>query len=279
MELEQIVARVAQIPLAQVDRRRCRVVQLDEVWRAANASTPTGLSLQLDSREFVDAASGRKIGVGSSAALAVALAGALCELAGSVDAATGVAFAAHRQFQDGLGSGVDIACSSAGGIIEYRMGDSKARSTGWPEGLDYALLWSGVPVSTGRKIRRLAERTAQPSRASLGVAARRLAKAWREASTAAILDEFRAYTGVLREFSIDHELGIFDAGHADLVAAADSAGLVYKPCGAGGGDLGVVLADNAAAIESFVGDALPRNFQVLNMNVDLCGMRVVRDAG
>jgi phosphomevalonate kinase len=133
-------------------------------------------------------------------------------------------------------------------------------------------------VSTGRKIRRLAERAEQPSRAALGVAARRLAKAWREAATAAILDEFRAYTGVLREFSIDHELGIFDAGHADLVAAADSAGLVYKPCGAGGGDLGVVLADSAAAIESFIDDALPRNFQVLNMDVDSCGMRVVRDA-
>jgi phosphomevalonate kinase len=81
----------------------------------------------------------------------------------------------------------------------------------------------------------------------------------------------------LHEFSIDHELGIFDAGHAELVSAADAAGLVYKPCGAGGGDVGVVLADNVAAIAAFAGNELPWNFQVLNMNVDPHGMQIERD--
>jgi phosphomevalonate kinase len=250
---------------------------LEEVWRAANARTSTGLSLQLDSREFVDAASGRKIGIGSSAALAVALAAALCELAAPVGNAASVASDAHRRFQDGLGSGADVACSGAGGLIEYCVGSATYPRLSWPEGLEYALLWSGVPVSTGGKIRRLAEHSARPSRAALGVAARRLARAWREASTAAILDEFRSYTVALHEFSIDHELGIFDAGHAELVSAADAAGLVYKPCGAGGGDVGVVLADNVAAIAAFAGNVLPWNFQVLNMNVDPHGMQIERD--
>jgi phosphomevalonate kinase len=251
---------------------------LDEVWRTANARSRTPMSLLLDSREFVAAGSGTKIGSGSSAALTVALAAALCELADTTGDAVSVAFAAHRQFQGGLGSGADVACSIAGGIIEYRMVGNETRSTDWPAGLEHALLWSGVPVSTGRKIRHLAAQKTMPSRAALGIAARRLAKAWRKASTHALLGEFHDYTRTLREFSIDHELGIFDAGHAELAVAAEAAGVVYKPCGAGGGDLGIVLADSEAAIASFVGKALPRNFQVLNMNVDPHGMRVARGA-
>jgi len=250
---------------------------LDAVWRTANASTRTGLSLVLDSSEFLDAASGGKIGIGSSAALAVALAAALCELTATDGDARSIAFAAHRQFQGGLGSGVDVACSFAGGLIEYSMGVGVAQKIVLPAGLAHALLWSGVSVSTGHKLRRLDKHAAQPSRTALVSAARRLAQVWREASTAAILDEYRDYIRVLHEFSIDHELGIFDAGHAELAAAADAAGLVYKPCGAGGGDIGVVLADDAAAIASFLGDALPQNFQVLNMNIDPEGVKLDRE--
>ena len=250
---------------------------LDDVWRTANASTQSGLSIVLDSSEFLDAKDGSKIGIGSSAALSVALSAALCEVADTDGDASSIAFAAHRQFQGGLGSGVDVACSITGGIIEYTIGDSPCLLPAWPEGLAYALLWSGVPVSTGRKLERLDRHAAQPSRAALAVAAGELAAAWREASTPAILDEFRDYTKVLREFSIDHELGIFDAGHAELAAAADAADLVYKPCGAGGGDIGVVLGDDEAVIESFVDKALPQRFELLNMDIDPSGLQVIRE--
>jgi len=250
---------------------------LEDVWRTANANTQTGLSIVLDSSEFLDAKDGSKIGIGSSAALSVALSAALCELTDTDGDATSIAYAAHRQFQGGLGSGVDVACSVAGGLIEYRMGDATCPRLTWPEGLAYALLWSGVPASTGHKLKRLDRHVAQPSRATLGVAARGLAAAWREASTPAILDEFRGYTKVLREFSVDHELGIFDAGHAELAAAADAADLVYKPCGAGGGDIGVVLGDDEAVIESFVGKALPQRFALLNMDIDPSGLQVIRE--
>ena len=250
---------------------------LDDVWRTSNARSRTGLSLQLDSSEFLDAASGSKIGIGSSAALAVALAAALYEILDTDFDATSVAFAAHRQFQNGLGSGVDVACSCAGGLVEYCMGVTAVKKIAWPDGLAYAVLWSGVPVSTGRKLRRLEEHVAKPSRAALVAAAKRLADAWCSASTSAILDQYRDYTRVLRKFSIDHELGIFDAGHAELAAAADAAGLVYKPCGAGGCDIGVVLGDDAVAIEAFVDKSLPQNFNLLNMNIDPDGVRVVRE--
>jgi phosphomevalonate kinase len=128
---------------------------LTDVWQTANAVPSANLSLQLDTREFIDTKQGIKIGIGSSAALTTALAAALCEVAATDADATRVAFAAHRQFQGGLGSGVDVACSSTGGLIEYRMGEAASVSLDWPKGLVYALFWSGVAAATSAKIERL----------------------------------------------------------------------------------------------------------------------------
>lgn len=248
-----------------------------DVWSTANASPSTSLTLRLDTSEFVDAEHGVKIGVGSSAALTTALAAALCEVARTDADSTRVAFAAHRQFQSGLGSGVDVACSCAGGLIEYRMGGESIVQLAWPDGLAYVLFWSGVAVGTGAKIEHLDSQVPKPSRAALVYAARRVAAAWRSGSAAGIIDEYRDYTEVLREFSIDHGLGIFDGGHAEMAELADAAGLVYKPCGAGGGDVGIVFAQNEESIASFVDQQLPQQFQMINARLDPLGVQVDRN--
>lgn len=248
-----------------------------DVWHTANARTNTSLAIVLDSSEFVDAGDGSKIGVGSSAALTVALSAVLSELAETDADASSIAFAAHRRFQDGLGSGTDVACSISGGLIEYTMGARQPQKLRWPEGLAYAVLWSGVAASTARKLAHLDRQAVRSSHATLVAAARALAKAWASASVATILSEYRDYTEALREFSLDHELGVFDAGHEELVRLANTAGLVYKPCGAGGGDIGILLADNEAAIRSFIGNELPASFKKMNMQIDIQGVRVNRE--
>lgn len=250
---------------------------VDDVWRTANPVVPTSLAMVLDTSEFLDAKSNAKIGIGSSAALAVALAAAICELVQADADATRVAFAAHRQFQDGLGSGADVACSTAGGLIAYSMAAGAGPQIAWPEGLAHALVWSGVVTSTGGKLERFGRQEPRPSRSALVDSAQRIATAWRGGSVQTILDEYRDYTHVLREFSIDHGLGIFDAGHAELADAAAAAGVIYKPCGAGGGDVGVVFADDEAAVEAFVSNVVPPNFRALKMSIDRCGVQVDRE--
>jgi phosphomevalonate kinase len=101
-----------------------------------------------------------------------------------------------------------------------------------------------------------------------------VASAWGGGNAQEILIEYRDYIQVLQEFSDDHELGIFDAGHADMVAAAAAADLVYKPCGAGGGDIGIVLASDTESIAEFVDSAIERNFRHLAVNVDPLGVQV-----
>ncbi len=203
------------------------------------------VAIELDTNAFVDSVTGEKLGLGSSAALAVALLAALRKSGDVFDDA----LAAHRVFQGGTGSGVDVATAVHGGLIEYR-GNAVTRLS-WPGGLALRVIWTGVPASTPERLQRLEVAARQPSRRRLGQAAERMAGAWTTADT--VLDEFPAYIDTLRAFSVDHDLGIFDAGHDELADLAAADGLVYKPCGAGGGDVGVLLGPSEQALDDFTG--------------------------
>lgn len=249
---------------------------LEAVWETVGFEPTSNVSLQLDTREFLDLATGNKTGIGSSAALTVALTAALGELTAHAAEPATAAFDAHQKFQGGRGSGVDIATSVAGGLVEYVMNGHETHQLNWPEALVYALIWTGAPASTTQKLDRLARSKPRPSRAALVYSSRRLSRAWCEGRADNILNEYHDYIDVLREFSVDHDIGIFDAGHAELSLTARAAGLVYKPCGAGGGDVGIVLATCAAVVESFLGTALGESDQILDARLDVQGVQSER---
>ena len=247
---------------------------VEDLWRTAHIETSSHLSIRLDTSDFVDAESGAKIGIGSSAALMTAFAAALCRACDVEEDASSIAFAAHRAFQKGLGSGVDVACCRRGGLIEYTMGKGTGNAVSWPDGLVFGLFWSGVSVSTSAKLEHLLKSDRQPSREALTYASRRVASAWGSGNAQEVLLEYRDYIRVLREFSDDHGLGIFDAGHAEMTAAAEAAGLVYKPCGAGGGDVGIVLSSRVESIAEFVNRAKEQSFRHLAISADPLGVQV-----
>jgi len=245
----------------------------EQVWAAAGISSQKPMSFTLDTRAFRE--NGIKTGVGSSAALAVALSAAMSAISGADGAA--VARRAHREFQGGSGSGVDIATSLAGGVIEYRIGDNTNSHIAWPEGLCYAVLWSGVAADTRSKLEQLQQLPAMAARTALGDAAEQFAAVFREGSGPRIIDELSDYTNALRRFDAESGLGIFDAGHAHMVDAAAAHGAVYKPCGAGGGDAGIVLAAGEDSLASFTDVAVALGFRRLDMNLDLQGVMLTED--
>jgi phosphomevalonate kinase len=245
----------------------------EQVWRAAGMSTTESLSFKLDTRAFRE--NGTKIGAGSSAAIAVALATAMAAVSGG-DAA-GTARQAHREFQGGRGSGVDIAGSLAGGVIEYRIGDEEGSGLTWPEGLRHAVFWSGVAADTRGKLDYLQAHPAVAAQRALDEAAERFAAVFREGSVTQILDELGRYTAELRAFDAATGLGIFDAGHADLARAATAHGVVYKPCGAGGGDAGIALAVAEDSLASFTGVAETLGFRRLDVILDPQGAMLTEE--
>lgn len=247
---------------------------LEHVWRASGVDRTTGLELTLDTSEFLDPVRGCKTGIGSSAALSVALAYALDAVEPGPGDPLEAAHEGHLDFQGRLGSGVDIATSAAGGLVEYRMSDRRVTDLQVPAGLVCRLFWSGTPASTGKKLEKLSSHGLQPSRDALVYSARRMAEAWQSGSASRVLDTYREYISVLQAFSDDHGLGIFDGGHSELVAVAEAAGHVYKPCGAGGGDIGILLADDAGEADAFITQYLPEGFTVLDLRLDPNGVDV-----
>lgn len=242
---------------------------VDAVWHSASPAANGAQAITLDSRAFLDDATAEKIGIGSSAALVVALCAAL---RASTDISS-IAHRAHVAWQGGVGSGIDVACSLYGGLLEYRREGLSAVPLRWPAGLCFKLLWSGRPVSTRDKLKLLDATTRQPSRVRLVAAAEVLADSWRAAHAGDIVEQYRDYIEQLRAFSADHGLGVFEAGHDELVEKAAGAEIVYKPCGAGGGDVGVVLGTDRATMHEFIA-ANAADYSILDVDLDEEGVRL-----
>jgi phosphomevalonate kinase len=239
----------------------------EAVWEDSRPAPDTGsLAFALDTTAFRDADSGSKIGLGSSAALTAALATALHALGGATVAEA--AHAAHRRFQGGSGSGVDIACSLAGGVIEYHMADQASKPLVWPGSLHCSVLWSGVSAGTVGRIAHFRGQPQSRARSDLGKASMSVARDFGTGDAHRILAGLGDYTQALRQFDAAHGLGIFDAGHAALAERAADEGVVYKPCGAGGGDIGVAVATSTASLASFEKLAERSGFKRLALNID-----------
>ena len=245
---------------------------IDAVWRATDALLDGARLIDLDTSEFIDPQRREKIGLGSSAALTVALCAAVKN---STDVATimSVAKQAHSNLQGGAGSGVDIACSLTGGLIDYRMEGASVTAMDWPEGLSYRLIWTGVAVSTRDKLSKLNAGISKPSRVRLVSASESMATAWQGGDAYRIINQYRSYNEHLRQFSVDHDLGIFDAGHEELWRAANDAHLIYKPCGAGGGDVGMVFGTDDTALDIFT-RKLATKYAVMNCKLSHTGVMI-----
>lgn len=252
---------------------------LEQAWRSTAGPLTPALSIDLDTESFFDPSSGRKLGLGSSAAIAAALFAAFGSLT-KKSTCLDEAIAIHRHYQGERGSGIDVAAAIFGGVSEFRMGEpASVRRLDWPAKLDYAVLWSGSSSSTTQKIESFDRRVERHgSRDRLAKASADIVTAWPGAGVAHIIDLISEYVQVLRQFSDDHDLGVFDGGHSEVSTLAADYGVVYKPCGAGGGDVGIVLSANAQAVDEFAAVAAELGFRRLELKIDKTGLIAEKSA-
>jgi phosphomevalonate kinase len=229
--------------------------------------------MELDSHAFYNAGSAgqaAKLGLGSSAALTVAMCRLLLPAASDAAQVCEAAVRAHRRFQGDTGSGVDVAASAYGGILRFTVGGDVTRLH-WPAGLQFSAWWSGVPASTPEKLERLQRAGGSPAREQLAAAAGVLATGWATGDATVLMTLLGHYANALAAFDAVHDLGVFVAGHAELAAAAGGCGVVYKPCGAGGGDVGIALGTDRDALERFAVLAARHGFVRLDLGLDRRG--------
>ncbi|GIK35503.1 MAG: hypothetical protein AMXMBFR45_05700 [Gammaproteobacteria bacterium] len=214
------------------------------------------LAIELDSSRF-RSASGDKLGLGSSAALAVALVAAMAAASGRPVADREVLFrlaqAAHRRLQGGSGSGIDVAAAVHGGVVALAA-DARVETLAWPRGLHWLAAWSGSGAATPPLVSRFMDfrRDSGPAGAALlaplRAAAAATLEAWRRGGARPVLAALAEFRQALEALDADAGIGIVTPAHQRLAALAADAGCFYKTAGAGGGDFGLLLADDAAAI-------------------------------
>src|SRR5262249_4709158 len=117
--------------------------------RVATAWAPTlagrQAEVRVDARSFL--VDGRKLGIGRSAASVTATVAAFLAAAGHEAPAEifEAAVAAHALFQEGRGSGADVAAVAHGGVIEFRRSGGRlaVRPRTLPAGLHLLVGWTG----------------------------------------------------------------------------------------------------------------------------------------
>ena len=244
--------------------------------------------LELCITSHLDGDNGVKLGLGSSAAVTVAVVAAILALTDRKTAprhADGwrpddvfpIAWRAHRDAQGGVGSGADVAASTYGGIVRFEpRGFAVPRVVPLPRPVDAILLtaWTGAAAATVELVKHY---TALP-RAGARMAFRHASRAcvdWlaralqRGTFSAAALD---AGGAALAQLAAATGLPLLTPRLTELVAIARTHGGAAKPAGAGGGDCGIALASNAAAAQRI--QAAWRAAGILPLDVSVSGTGV-----
>jgi phosphomevalonate kinase len=251
--------------------------------------------IQLDTSAFFLTASGgerQKLGLGSSAAVVVALTGALLRLAGETSLSRqdliDICCEAHRRLQGGVGSGIDVATSVTGGTVAVAAGQDpvtgarilQAQPVAWPGPLRLVAVWSGESAATPGmlgKLRAFGERSAREYSGHmqrLGAIAGQAVAAWKAANIGALLSAMATYESGLRRLDDAAGIGIFSPVHERLQAIAERHAAVYKPSGAGGGDFGIALTESPEAEQALRADYAAAGYQTLDAGLGAPGLTV-----
>lgn len=264
---------------------------LDHVLSLGGRIAPFRMRVDTSELFDVDGARPVKLGLGSSAATAVAIDAALhaafVEKNPEEAEAQTVArlLVPARRAQGDAGSGIDLAAALCGGVLAYRVcGETvEIRPASLPTGIQTCFVWAGAPASTADLLaawRRSRENSPEAHERLLGrmrTAAESGLAAVEHGHAAEILACWSEYGRLMGKMNDLVGREIETAAHRLARDLAERLDGVYKPCGAGGGDLGL-----AASLDAGFGERLERScreagLKALPIRPDAEGVRVTRE--
>tara|TARA_B100001250_G_scaffold254411_1_gene218871 strand:- start:24 stop:1007 length:984 start_codon:yes stop_codon:yes gene_type:complete len=219
----------------------------------------SGKSISIDTSDFFYEE--RKIGIGSSAAVSVALTKALNKLLGlklGTKAMIDHSKQIHNRSQDSTGSGFDIIASfvkeralSCQLLDHERYEYQKIK---FPEAIKVFAVVNNACSQTSEMINRYKaaknkfgdyfSNHAPKMKSELD----RLHDAILKKDPILIMDYLIRYNESLVEMDNKFSLGVFDHHH-DFISLAKDKGIFYKPSGSGGGDLGLLISDDKIRLD------------------------------
>ena len=237
---------------------------------------PSKALISIDTSEFYS--SGKKIGLGSSASIAAAIINVLDEyfnLQLSESAKIQKAVNIHALSQDNFGSGLDVIASCAdSGVVECNLkmaNEHKWRSLKWPSDLYI----KGVITSDQSSTKMMIEKynCGKDSNqiffnklySEINHLLNQISTAWDTQNSAKIIELMQTYNTFINQLNEKFNLGIFSDEHKQLIELARSADIFYKPSGAGGGDLGLVITNSEKKLTHFLSVLSDSNFPVIDL--------------
>jgi phosphomevalonate kinase len=242
------------------------------------------LSAILDSSGFF-APSGEKLGLGSSAAVLTALAGAMqaIENKDNNPPTLGRLIALHRALQGGRGSGIDVAAALRGGLSTFRL-DSAAQATAGsvrlPNSVGFAGIFAGKSAATSDFVGRFHDwRQAEPVRAqalleALGSVSAAGCRALRAEDSDGFLAAIAEYGVLLDALGSALRRDVLTPEHRRISALADRFAVTYKTSGAGGGDLGIAFSKDADALAALHAAVAAEGFLWVDLEIEAQGLMV-----
>ncbi len=221
-------------------------------------------NVTIDTDAFYSKKLKTKLGFGSSAALTVSLVKTLFAFSGRNHFDGGIlnkifrlSLAAHHHAQSNLGSGIDIAASAFGGVLQYCVNLNEKAEQQAPERIDTwndmnpLVVWSGDSESTRKMVAGVGKlKNSKPD--IYNTLIRRLidtsqigCNSYRMQSKEQFLEAIKEYYHLMNELGKKSSMPIISEVHQDIANIVEKTKAVYKPSGAGSGDIGVAFANDS----------------------------------
>ena len=231
-----------------------------------------------------------KLGLGSSAALSVALIASLLaqgsQTPPNLDEIFQMALQAHRAAQGNVGSGIDIAASVYGGVLCYQIDPdsdhfkTEAVSLSVPEQLFMLPIWVGKSSSTSQLVKLFYQFKFQNQKKYLSFidemkyVANIGCRAFKEKNISEFLASIEQYNKLMRKLGEKIDAPIVSREHQKMTDIAAEMGIVYKPSGAGGGDIGVCFSESPALFAELKKEIHKAGFEPLDLTYEPHGLQI-----
>ncbi len=219
---------------------------------------PAEASVILDTQDFQ--LRGQKLGIGSSAAICTATYLACAQLL-QLQPAFHQALQAHNALQGKSGSGIDVAAAWHGGSLRYQDGSAKPLPEFDPA--QWQFVWTGKPAQTSTYIERFRRWVDSGDIAELEALVAISRQLFEHVGSQELPHKLGDYVEALRALDQAANLGIYGSGHQRLNQLALEWQVVYKPCGAGGGDVGAAISNDTDRLAAFTDAAVSLGFSKL----------------
>ena len=236
---------------------------------AGDSRLPQHAKVDLDTSAFF--LKDKKLGTGSSAALTVALASALDSVLSTKTSLDSVRTAHAAVF--GGGSGLDVATSYLGGLVRFQSG--RGSKVTMDSALHIRFVFTGTSASTAPRVQRFKRWACSASIQRIAELRDAAAGAADSASDAyRFLESLDLFTKQLLRLDQDAEIGIWNAPHKACKKLADSLKISYKPCGAGGGDTGMVASVDPERLDQYLAQVADIGMTPLQLKQENDGVRL-----